>query len=1435
MKNKVFVLLWAVLFLIYNNIDIYSGLKYTKSTNKTTIKANGTEVTNTDEEPVTLDFSTDDFGLTETNGEVDLTLDSSVTKDDEWNTIEKIEAVVGKDIFTKDEELSGDLIEEGSIDESKLNISNDPVDGYYLQFDAANGMTWVPTSGSGGVSYFKNLLDTPNDYSGQALKYLRVNSSEDAVEFAMFPTHNELSNLQGGATGEYYHLTYSNYDKVVNKLTVDDTDKNVFLGTSVFANDAGKDNLGIGYQAGYYNLYSSSPLTGHGNLYIGYRAGYGDTGGNKGNFNIAIGFDSFFYNSTGSSNVAIGKSSLSHCNSANENVAIGYSSLTNLQTGGNNIAFGSNSGFYLQDGVGNILIGRGTGTGASGSEYDRNTYIGYYSGYDTTTGSDNICIGYMTGYSITTGSNNILIGNNLDVPSSTTSNYMSIGDLLYGDLSNNRVGINKSSPSYTLDVNGTINGTSVKVNGTDVLTSETDPNFSAMDTETELESHLTDVTNVYTNNDGSLADDDLSDNSINDLTDVDTTGWSEGKILKFDSSGNLTVGEDNSGVTNHNDLSGIQGGATGEYYHITQAVYDNVTNKLTIDDTNKNVFLGTSVFAHDSGDYNVGIGYMAGYNNDTTNSTGTYNVYIGYKAGYGATVGSYNNGKYNVGIGYVPLYYNTTGMSNIAIGAYACFKNLSASGNIGICDNALYSNTTGVHNIAIGQYSGYYLNGGSYNIMLGEFTGYGSSGSNYSDNIFIGDDSGKNATTGSTNIFIGHSTGDNVTEGDHNILIGHYIDLPTSVTNYYMNIGDLLIGDLNNKKLGIGTSGLPVETLEVNGGIKIGTSTNTNTGTIRWTGTDFEGYDGSSWRSFTTNTAEDITMEAISGSTYDTVQDWANITQSAGKISGGTLTDNGDGSLSVSAGTGFIRVANNDTSTIKHFSWATNSSVALTDNATNYIYVEYNGGNPQVVASTSIPSDKNTNVMLGLVYREGTDLHIVTAGQVVSNFAKNVIWKDIEINGKFQRQSGIIISETGTRNFAITSGYVYAGLTKVSLPTFDSSGTDTFTYYYRDGSGGWTKVTGQTQIDNTHYDDGSGTLATLSDGSWWGGKNYGVHWVYEDIDGDVFVVYGQGDYTLAEAQDAQPPTTIPTLLEDCGGLIGKIVIQKDASSFTTCQSAFTTIFTPSIVQNHNDLGNIQGGDTGEYYHLTETEHSAVQTSQINMIYISGMEYVDSDTIKIKAGTYGMCNGHYFKVTSDTTVDISSPAGEDFYYLYIDDDASSYPTPSFYFSTTEPTHTADISAGKIGWYNGDDRCIGSVWVDSSNAITNFVAVCEGSTIGYYPSDQVCLGSGMNPNGSWQAPTTESSVYCPVNAIKLLVLTDEKDAGNTCSISVANYEQTQSYHTSLFFAQTYRIFGYDHVQYINEVPLGSSRNIRFAGEDNDDNTTGVYVCGWTYSLK
>ncbi|MDX1477703.1 MAG: hypothetical protein R3301_08330 [Saprospiraceae bacterium] len=54
----------------------------------------------------------------------------------------------------------------------------------------------------------------------------------------------------------------------------------------------------------------------------------------------------------------------------------------------------------------------------------------------------------------------------------------------------------------------------------------------------------------------------------------------------------------------------------------------------------------------------------------------------------------------------------------------------------------------------------------------------------------------------------------------------------------------------NPTRVGIGVSS-PQETLHVGGGLRLGNSSTMAAGTLRWTGSDFEGYDGSAWESFT--------------------------------------------------------------------------------------------------------------------------------------------------------------------------------------------------------------------------------------------------------------------------------------------------------------------------------------------------------------------------------------------------------------------------------------------------------------------------------------------------------------------------------------------------------------------------------------------------------
>jgi len=72
-------------------------------------------------------------------------------------------------------------------------------------------------------------------------------------------------------------------------------------------------------------------------------------------------------------------------------------------------------------------------------------------------------------------------------------------------------------------------------------------------TEIGLESDLTDVTDVFTNNDGALSDDDLSDNDTGDLSEGTNLYYTEGRVTA-----NVTV------AANASKLAGIEVGATAD-------------------------------------------------------------------------------------------------------------------------------------------------------------------------------------------------------------------------------------------------------------------------------------------------------------------------------------------------------------------------------------------------------------------------------------------------------------------------------------------------------------------------------------------------------------------------------------------------------------------------------------------------------------------------------------------------------------------------------------------------------------------------------------------------------------------------------------------------------------------------------------------------------
>lgn len=132
-----------------------------------------------------------------------------------------------------------------------------------------------------------------------------------------------------------------------------------------------------------------------------------------------------------------------------------------------NVYVGSNAGnpyTSIRNCSNNTAFGYGTGSNIS--NVSNSTYLGFNAGNGANTASNVIGIGANAGGNGTsniflgngtgsTGSNNILIGHG--IAAGSNNNLFRIGSTVYGDLSNNWIGIGRSTPYHSndkLDVSG---------------------------------------------------------------------------------------------------------------------------------------------------------------------------------------------------------------------------------------------------------------------------------------------------------------------------------------------------------------------------------------------------------------------------------------------------------------------------------------------------------------------------------------------------------------------------------------------------------------------------------------------------------------------------------------------------------------------------------------------------------------------------------------------------------------------------------------------------------------------------------------------------------------------------------------------------------------------------------------------------------------------
>ena len=303
---------------------------------------------------------------------------------------------------------------------------------------------------------------------------------------------------------------------------------------------------------------------------------------------------------------------------------------------------------------------------------------------------------------------------------------------------------------------------------------------------------------------------------------------------------------------------------------------------------------------------------------------------------------------------------------------------------------------------------------------------------------------------------------------------------------------------------------------------------------------------------------------------------------SSNKLSGSTITKDTT-TVDVAQGEWYLRNADNDDATLRPAVVAAATGISIPDNDTTYITADYNGGTPIHSSETDISNIPcQSKCVAAVVSRVNSNIDVLELGEYANDFYAKYARAEA-VTGWLKYGDGLQISETGTRNIAITAGSLYIGVARFTTPALDTSAAGTFTYYYQDGVGGWAEQASSTQINHTQYDDGSGTLATGS------ANKYYVHAVYARINSptEFAVIYPQVVYnSLAEAQaNAGSPQTVPAFGEafSTGRFIGSIITKYNTVAFEDILSPFSETLVSATPTEHNNLSGLQLSTTGVTY------------------------------------------------------------------------------------------------------------------------------------------------------------------------------------------------------------------------------------------------------------
>jgi len=313
-----------------------------------------------------------------------------------------------------------------------------------------------------------------------------------------------------------------------------------------------------------------------------------------------------------------------------------------------------------------------------------------------------------------------------------------------------------------------------------------------------------------------------------------------------------------------------------------------------------------------------------------------------------------------------------------------------------------------------------------------------------------------------------------------------------------------------------------------------------------------------------------------------------------------TIANNNNGTITVSTGSVNLYADPTGVGAVSGYSLES-KTFSLVTGSTNYIVAEHSASLASYTLTTDSTYANGISIVrvaiLDIYTAGGTqwDVHQFNIGIVGLALANRTNNKDILLYG-YQRQDGLTLFTTGSTGlFGITNGNVWYGPNSHVVPTFDTTLGGYYTYIFAttssNGTSSWSQIS-QSKYISGYYDSGSTGLTPCTPNSW--SVNYVYRLMGTDDEAAIVMSNAQFATSLEASSNATTPSNLPTTIVDIGLLVGRFIVQSGSFS-PSIESAFSNVFIPATVTNHESLLGLQGGQGGEHEHLTAAEYLGTGT------------------------------------------------------------------------------------------------------------------------------------------------------------------------------------------------------------------------------------------------